>query len=394
MVRNNIPFDLEVSILSNLPLKSLKRFACVCKAWGLVFENPNFLSIFSNNFISHQHSYYDDTPLLLLQMITDLDTGGLDTRYNSLYSLCGESFINKIKLEWPNPFYEEDLFYYILEYCSIDGTLCLCNHRDSLFRIVLWNPTTKKLNVIPRSPNEFVPCEWSFIKIQGFGYDYIRDDYKIIRELYLVPPRNDSHDDEDIYRKRMWEIYSLRSNSWRTLHIDMPFSYSGSAYFPPGERIYIYKTCHWLGSSDTNPNGPCLVSFNLSDEIFITTLIPFFKDAKLPDNYFSIHLVLLNGSIATVSWYHGSPTFHISVLGKLGVTESWIKLFIIGPLLGVDHPIGVGKEGNIFFRKQDGELILFDLRTQMIRELAINGWHFSQVVTYKESFIPIGGINL
>ncbi|XP_058759361.1 uncharacterized protein LOC131632632 [Vicia villosa] len=161
-----------------------------------------------------------------------------------------------------------------------------------------------------------------------------------------------------------------------------------------GQRIYIHGMCHWVGLSNTYPDGSYLVSFNLSDEIFITTLIPFSMDAKLKDKDWSTHLILLNGSIATISWYHGSGTFHISVLGELGVKESWIKLFNIELLLDVDHPIGVGKEGNIFFRKKDDELILFDLRTQMIRELGIKGWHFSQVVIYKECFIPIGGINL
>jgi len=29
---------------------------------------------------------------------------------------------------------------------------------------------------------------------------------------------------EDIYLDELWEIYSLRSNSWRKLDIDMPYS--------------------------------------------------------------------------------------------------------------------------------------------------------------------------
>lgn len=33
------PNDLFFSILSKLPLKSLKQFGCVCKSWGLLFES-------------------------------------------------------------------------------------------------------------------------------------------------------------------------------------------------------------------------------------------------------------------------------------------------------------------------------------------------------------------
>ncbi|KAG4916469.1 hypothetical protein JHK87_054026 [Glycine soja] len=37
------------------------------------------------------------------------------------------------------------------------------------------------------------------------------------------------------------------------------------------------------------------------------------------------------------------------------------------------HPIGVGKKGNIFFRKNDGELVSFDLSSLKIEELGIKG---------------------
>jgi molecular chaperone HtpG len=37
-VSNHIPEDLAFSILSKLPLKSLKRFGCVRKSWTLLFS--------------------------------------------------------------------------------------------------------------------------------------------------------------------------------------------------------------------------------------------------------------------------------------------------------------------------------------------------------------------
>lgn len=39
----NIPDDLAFSIMSKLPLKSLKPFGCCCKSWRLLFENPTIL---------------------------------------------------------------------------------------------------------------------------------------------------------------------------------------------------------------------------------------------------------------------------------------------------------------------------------------------------------------
>ncbi|XP_058767399.1 uncharacterized protein LOC131641094 [Vicia villosa] len=159
-----------------------------------------------------------------------------------------------------------------------------------------------------------------------------------------------------------------------------------------GGRLYTLGMCHWISKGYTNKDDSYLVSFNLNGEIFNTTLIPLFMDAEL-DHEFSIHSMMLNGSIATISWYDGTTTFHISILGEFGVKESWVKLFIVGPLSCVDHPIGVDKEGNIFFGKQNGELILLDLRTNVISDLGFNGWYTSQIVILKGSVL-IGGINL
>jgi hypothetical protein len=64
---------------------------------------------------------------------------------------------------------------------------------------------------------------------------------------------------------------------------------------------------------------------------------------------------MLNGSIASISWYLHTSTFHISVLGELGVKESWTKLFVVGPLPYIAYPIGDGKNGHIFFRKKKME---------------------------------------
>ncbi|RZC12028.1 hypothetical protein D0Y65_012012, partial [Glycine soja] len=124
----------------------------------------------------------------------------------------------------------------------------------------------------------------------------------------------------------LWEIYSLRSNFWRELVINMPHSCLEQTY----SQVYMDGTCLWLSISENQTWEECLVSFDLSNEVF-----------------------------------------HISILGELGVKASWTKFFIVGPLPCVDlpigveskidiHPIRVGMKGNIFFKRKDDELILFD----------------------------------
>lgn len=49
-------------------------------------------------------------------------------------------------------------------------------------------------------------------------------------------------------------------------------------------------------------------------------------------------------------------TFNISILGELSVKESWIKLFLVGPLSCVERPFRM-ENGKIFFTKKDEELV-------------------------------------
>jgi len=57
--------DIVFSILSKLPIKSLKRFECVAKSWSLLFKNDHFMNMFRNNFLSNGPSYCHNASLLL-----------------------------------------------------------------------------------------------------------------------------------------------------------------------------------------------------------------------------------------------------------------------------------------------------------------------------------------
>lgn len=129
----------------------------------------------------------------------------------------------------------------------------------------------------------------------------------------------------------------------------------------------------------------CLMSFDLSNEVFLPTLLP--SDVKnTPDSflyrYFDRHLMVLNGIYTTIC--------HISILGEVGVWKSWIKLFKVEPLPFIDYLAGAGKRGDIFFRKRDSELAWFDLSAQKIEEL---GFKKGKIAIYEWSLLPMGGIN-
>ena len=144
------------------------------------------------------------------------------------------------------------------------------------------------------------------------------------------------------------------------LDVDMPCRYQNSV----GGHVYTDGVCHWWIISESETcDEVYLVSFNLSDEVFTKTYTP----SNMDDTGIDIsndtrvvfrHLMLLNGSICWISNYNElTTTFHISILGEVGVKESRTKLFMVGPLSYIEYPIGVGKKGNIIFRRNDDELV-------------------------------------
>ena len=144
---------------------------------------------------------------------------------------------------------------------------------------------------------------------------------------------------------------------------------------------------HWLSRSETRIAA--LTSFDWSNEVFIKTSLPSDTDSILK------HLVLLNGSIALILNHTDTATFHILILGELGVMESWTKIFIVGPLPCLDYPIGAGKKGDLFFRKKDGGLVWFDLNSQTIEDIGITAEAFCcKIIIHKESLLPLERENI
>jgi molecular chaperone HtpG len=191
-----------------------------------------------------------------------------------------------------------------------------------------------------------------------------------------------------LLRDDVWEIYNLRSNSWRKLDLDLPRAQHGWV----GVYVYLKGVCHWY--QDEFEHKGYLVSFDLSNEVFCTTPLPSYMSDSFDSVFLMRYLMVLNDHIALISNYVEMTTFHISILGELGVKESWTKLFTIGPLPCIEHPIGKGKNGDLFFKRKDGELVRYNLSTQVIDELGLKGkFGCCQIVNYKESSLPIGQIS-
>jgi len=69
------------------------------QSWSLLFENHHFMTMFCSNLLynSLRRSYYDGGSLILSE-----------SKHDVFYSLAGERFEKKVKLDFSNPFEENN----------------------------------------------------------------------------------------------------------------------------------------------------------------------------------------------------------------------------------------------------------------------------------------------
>jgi len=85
-----------------------------------------------------------------------------------------------VKLNVSLPSKESSQHLVIVGSISINGILCVTSMVMEERKVVLWNPAIEELKVIPHS---HVECSFSGVakpRIHAFGYDYVRDDYRLI----------------------------------------------------------------------------------------------------------------------------------------------------------------------------------------------------------------------
>ena len=400
---SHIPDDLTFSILSKLPIKSFTRFTCVQKSWSLLFQNPIFMDMLRTNFLLSKHDEDDENTCVLLK-----EMESRRPYHTSLYTLSGEKFENRVRLDLPTPLHENNSFIRIMCSAGINGILCL--YQDGVndhVTIVLWNPATEEFKVVPHSHQPYENIEFN-PRPFAFGYDPVTNDYKVIRiarypiyfednwiylpdkESYFWRKDNPLWEEDMLYDDHFWEghelqvyepfleIYSLRSNSWRKLNMDL------SVFWHDHCMMNLNELCHWKVNDQ-------MASFDFSNEIFFETTLPSFdfKDMAKTD------LAVLHGSVAFIYSAIKTGYLHIWILGELGVKESWTKLFVLGPVPCIRNPIGVRIKSVMFYLKEDEEIAWIDLSTQRIEEIGIKAESpaWCQIVTYKENLLSFAGMN-
>ncbi|KAL4599920.1 hypothetical protein ACB092_11G162000 [Castanea dentata] len=344
----HVPDDIVHSILLRLPVKSLRKFRCVCKSWYSSITSTNFISTHLNTSNNKDHGYmvHMDTVFRKPPVCTVV----CDRTY---------SMISK----YPISFTFHSCHAEIVGSCN--GLLCLFENRRGRNWgnvITLWNPSIRKFK---RLPDSSLSGKYDQVS-NGFGYQSETNDYKVVK-IYSYPTG-------DIMQNRIVaEVYTLSSDSWREVGISLRPKVAVSSIETYSSATFVSGALHWLGYFNTE-----------------------FKDLQSEKRILSFDCWLFKGKLAfiTIGYYNilvlDVPCF-IWVMGEYGVHESWKKLFSLR-LGHFENFFGFTRHGDLIIQKNvEVPFVNFkvvSVNSETLHEMDLVTHHLPSIaITFVESLV-------
>ena len=284
-----LPLHIMENILLRLPVKSMLRCRCVCKAWCMLISHPQFAK-------THLQlpQTQAKTRLCIIKYEEEKDDACMAVRvstkdWESIGDGDGDGDGNDELLDgFDYSFGTANLKHHLRLLNSCDGLLCLV---DMFGEFVLWNPSTRQYNPLPPNPNG--PQDTAY----GLGYDPSTDDYKIVGYHSLG-------------YETMVDVFSLKSREWRRLQ-----ERHGSQVVSSGKEAVLHGAVHWI-ARDLNPDHyTVIVAFDFEKEEFRQMTAPW------DDESYYI-LSVMGGCLCAQEAIDGSK---IWVMKEYGVEASWTR---------------------------------------------------------------------
>ncbi|XP_074312827.1 F-box protein CPR1-like [Silene latifolia] len=317
-----LPIDTLINIFSRLPIKSLLTLKSICKSWR---------SLITSRYFSNLHLHRNSLSIEKLLIFIGDDY--------SFYSVSLETLeLAAIKIPFSSAWERFSRRKNIVGSCN-GLLLCICDE-SSVSEALLINPSTLPCKKVPKLE---VPQQCLYLSY-GFGFDFVNDDYKIVRIAHFLGVRGDG---------TRWEVmnvsvgvYSLKFDTWKLVvsmigPLGTPVSNNGT--------LVNNHLLHWLFSRGVSSNNEYRIDcFDVCREQWSQVELPDLSGSHdgLKD------LGVLDGCLCLMTG--GSDVW---VMKEYGVEESWEKLFsmsdrcVIGSLNIV--PITYSKEGNEILLRKD-----------------------------------------
>lgn len=231
-----LPDEIIAETLLRLPTKSLSKFMCVSKSWHQLISSPHFAK----------------THLKFNRNCRRVLFPGI----NGKFKFCSLPHVFNNKQQQVTAHIDPPALS-AFAVGSANGLICLCNHSGETH---IWNPTIRK-------SKELVDPKWgeSFYTKYGFGYDDLHDDYKAIFVDFCCK----SYGDDDNVRTLV-NIYSLRTDSWKTVHDQLQGIYLVNLY-----GKFVNGKVYWVASNGIHDYSVRnIVSFDVADETWGSLELP------------------------------------------------------------------------------------------------------------------------
>ncbi|KAH6765300.1 hypothetical protein C2S51_016549 [Perilla frutescens var. frutescens] len=350
----NLPAEIVEEILQNLPLKSLRRFTSVSNVWKSMISESGFVK------------RYRGRERIVFAFRSSL----VSSISSSSTELESESVV------CPFPFGKEQPS--LMGLCDELWLACV---GKSLF---LWNPSMRSYKKLPNPPtlrSPFHPCHF----VYGLGYDLVGDDYKILklRRAGSMLPSDFA----------MFELYSLRSDSWRSIQ-NFPRDIGADSY---SECVFVSGKLHWMSSRCDNDT---IICFDLSTEKFGEVAQPNYSPTSSETKAV---VSVLRGKLCVTLHYldEDNAKYIIWVMEDYGADRPWTQKFTIrrfaslsGNLYRWIMPLYFYENGEVLVRavhnKWDyGIFVCKDDKTTP-KEVVTYGYNYDNVVggfLYVESLV-------
>lgn len=237
--------DILVEILKRLPVQCLLRFKCVQKSWYHLIRSPYF--------IHHYNNQENKNKYLLFQ-----------GRYHSdFFFRVDDEQCNEYcpGLRFPIP---RDMQRGVKNkiHGSCRGLICFSVQKRTssrLHQIYLWNPAIRKFKILPNSPDS--TCLDQYSHSLALGYFSKISDYKVInfQSYFFVGV---------VRRVPTVHIYSLSTNSWKTVGNTAQFSNYGELY----NSVIVNGVVYWIGIRHSFMQ--VIVCFDIENEKIREIMLP------------------------------------------------------------------------------------------------------------------------
>ncbi|XP_071690763.1 F-box/kelch-repeat protein At3g23880-like [Rutidosis leptorrhynchoides] len=324
---DHVSFDIQIEIMTRVPIKSLIRFTSVSKTWKSLNRSSKFIADYTKHHSQRQHF-----------LITYMNHSSYPPQ-NCFVSIADDNTFpeHKLFLTTPNSLILEEF----VIVGNSHGLLCFTRVLFSNWKIaevIIWNPSIRKTDVIQMHKVK-KSCSCYQDSVVGFGVCPNTIDPKIVK----------------ICRCKCnveVEVFTLSSRVWRSSLSNTNIMLRKDASFCfDDDNVVIDGFICWLVYEIGKPSSDdMIVLFDLTSEKFMEIQFP--NKIRL-SRQSTTKLFKLRESVAVVLRTM-NPNVDIEVwkMEINDVTRSFTKLFNINILPDLSYLYGLTKNGQLIFEKQ------------------------------------------